>query len=78
MLAEWEPGVTKECLAIQAGLSLLLLASKSLEMLFGPLAQRSKRGYRFSPAQKTLKAKVGGLARWAIGRLLEVTIARTN
>jgi hypothetical protein len=41
--------ITNENADIQASLSQLLLAWKSSEMLFGPLAQPGNQGYRFWP-----------------------------
>jgi hypothetical protein len=71
-----EQMITNENIDVQSGLSKLLLARKSLEMLFPPLAQPGNRGYRFWPAQRTLRTKVGGLARDAGGRLPEFTEAK--
>jgi hypothetical protein len=46
-------------------------------MLFDPLAQPGNRGYRFLPAQRTLKTKVGRLTRDADGRLPGIAAVRT-
>ena len=43
--------ITNENTDIQSALSQLLLAWKSVEMLFGPLAHPGNWGYRFWPAQ---------------------------
>ena len=67
--------ITNENTDIQSALTQLLLAWKSLEMLFGPLAQPGNRGYRFWPAQRTLRMEVGRLARDAHGRWPEFAIA---
>jgi hypothetical protein len=67
--------ITNENSNIQPILSQLLLAWKSSEMLFGPLAQPFNRGYRFWPAQRTLRTEVGSLERDADRQLPEFTIA---
>ena len=68
--------ITNENINSQPNLSQLLLAPKSSKMLFGPLAQPGNRGYRFWPAQWTLRTEVGSLARDADGRLPEFTLAK--
>jgi hypothetical protein len=68
--------ITNENSDVQPGLSQLLLAPKSAKMLFGPLAQPPNRGYRFWPAQRTLRTEVGSLERDADGRLPEFTLAK--
>jgi hypothetical protein len=68
--------ITNENTDIQVGLSQLLLAWKSLEMLFGPLARLANPRYRFWPAQRTLRLAVGGVARDADGRLPVIAITK--